>query len=89
MTQILCYGSIFNQIRPQNKFFHCPMCIGFHVGILIYILMGMIDLFIFPETYFALFIMMFLFANISSGTSYILCQIVDDEGIRINENFKK
>jgi len=40
LTQVLVYGSIFNKIRPSEGFFgelfHCPMCLGFWVGVLLY-----------------------------------------------------
>jgi hypothetical protein len=31
-TYILTKGRIFDFIRPKYYFFHCPLCVGFHVG---------------------------------------------------------
>ena len=43
LTQILLYGSILNKIRPHKdwlhgigKVFHCPMCMGFWTGALLF-----------------------------------------------------
>ena len=79
LTQILAYGSIFDAIRPEHKFFHCPRCLGFWVGILIFILFWLVGIHMFPNPYLGAI----LFGFLSSGTSYILCQIVGDDGINI------
>ena len=86
LTQILCYGKIFDEIRPPKEWmsgmgvlFHCSMCMGFHVGWFIYLLSCISKLFIIE---FSL-IYMFLMACLSSGTSYILDKIIDDEGLRL------
>ena len=41
MTFIVVYGKIFEDIRPKkdyakkwNTLFHCPLCMGFWVGVL-------------------------------------------------------
>jgi hypothetical protein len=75
LTQILVYGSIFNKIRPRHHFFHCPMCMGFWVGVFIYWLFNPFD----PTYGFA-------YGCLSSGTSYALCQIFGDEGINFRTN---
>ena len=36
LTQVLTYGTIFSKIRPTQKFFHCPMCIGFWAGVFLF-----------------------------------------------------
>jgi hypothetical protein len=78
LTSILVYGKIFNKIRPKYGFFHCTMCMGFHVGWIIYIL------FYYSNFFSSLdFINLFIFSCISSGTSYLMSNLVDDEGIRI------
>jgi hypothetical protein len=35
-TFILAFGKLFDPIRPRNKFFKCPLCIGFWVGLFWY-----------------------------------------------------
>lgn len=78
ITSIAIHGKIFDKIRPKNSFFHCSMCVGFHVGWLTYLMFIYTNLF----SSFS-YVSLFIFACISSGTSYILDNIVDDEGIRL------
>lgn len=78
LTQILIYGNIFNKIRPKHKFFHCPMCIGFWVGIFLWAINGYTDLFTFQYNW----INPLLLGSLSSGTSYILCMLIGDKGFR-------
>lgn len=68
MTMILCYGSIFDSIRPKHKFFKCPLCMGFWVGIFNWFFMS-VDANIFAA------------GCISSGMSYFISRLVDDDGI--------
>lgn len=72
MTMILVYGSIFNKIRPKagflGKLFSCTMCTGFWVGVFNSLLIDM------PFN-------IFIAGCISSGTSYFLSKLVDDDGI--------
>lgn len=83
LTQILVYGSIFNWARPSkrfyNGFFHCPMCVGFHVGWFV--------LFLFQWSSFAYaeaqLIDYFLLSCLSSGSSYVLSQIFNDFGVNL------
>ena len=70
MTMILVYGSIFNSVRPKHHFFKCCMCMGFWVGIF--------NWFIVPTSF-----NWFTAGCISSGTSYLLSRLVDDDGILI------
>ena len=88
LTQILCYGKIFDGIRPKPEsfaglgtLFHCSMCMGFHVGVFIYLLS------LFSELFTLSFnpIDMFFMACLSSGTSYILDKLIDDNGVRISK----
>ena len=86
LTQIICYGKIFDDIRPKPEsfaglgiLFHCSMCMGFHVGGFVYLLSCFSKLFIFEFNT----IDMFFMACLSSGTSYILDKIIDDEGLRL------
>lgn len=78
LTLILVYGSIFNKIRPKHKFFHCPMCIGFWVGVFLFSINGYTDLFNFQYN----LINVLLLGGLSSGTSYVLNMLIGDKGIR-------
>ena len=87
LTQILLYGSIFDKIRPEKNpekkwtmLFHCPMCMGFWVGVLLFLINGGTELFNVKYTLANLFICGWL----SSGTSYLIMMIVDDFGIKLN-----
>lgn len=82
ITQIIVYGKIFAKIRKKinNEFLECPMCIGFHVGYIVYVLFYFSGISLFPN----LWIGIFIFASISSATSCFLCNLITDEGI----NFK-
>tara|TARA_R100000808_G_C2112633_1_gene126257 strand:+ start:732 stop:1028 length:297 start_codon:yes stop_codon:yes gene_type:complete len=86
LTQILVYGSIFNKIRPKNGFFgelfHCPMCLGFWVGILLYGISFHTELFTFELNWANPIIL----GSISSGTSYALSMLFGDEGINVKRN---
>jgi len=86
LTQILVYGSIFNAIRPPKKyfggFFHCPMCIGFHVGWVILMLFKYSSfLYLDPEI-----TDYFIMSCLSSGTSYALCMLFTDDGFNLKLN---
>ena len=87
LTQIIVYGDmpLLKRLRPSAEFakgygkvFHCPMCMGFHVGWLLMLLSPFTELFNF-EVSVANF---FLLGVLSSGTSYILNMIIGDEGIK-------
>lgn len=80
LTNILVYGSIFNKIRPKHYFFNCPMCMGFWVGFLVYILFDLSNVTLFNNFIIGLF----LFSSISSGTSYVMSILFDDYGFKIN-----
>jgi hypothetical protein len=83
LTQILVYGSILKPIRPTKgklgELFHCPMCMGFWVGFFLCVISPFTPLFTFEPN----FVTPILLGCLSSGTSYILCQVFDDEGIKI------
>ena len=88
LTQILVYGKIFDDIRPSKDayrgwglVFHCPMCMGFWVGMLLFFLNGFTELFTFELTIGNMFICGWL----SSGTSYVLSMLFDDNGLRISK----
>ena len=86
LTQILVYGKIFDNYRPTKEqyrgwgeVFHCPMCMGFWVGFFLCVISPFTPLFTFEPN----FITPILLGCLSSGTSYVLCQVFDDEGIKI------
>jgi len=88
LTQILAKGKIFSFIRPKHHFFHCSMCLGFWVGILLYVMMWAID-----DAHFVHHIKTikfwgkaFIMGCLSSGTSYALSSIFSDEGINVKNN---
>jgi len=78
LTFILANGSIFNKIRPKHKFFHCPLCIGFWVGVFLFSVNGFTELFTFNYN----IVNAFLLGGLSSGTSYFLSMLIGDKGIR-------
>ena len=85
MTQIVVYGEIFNSIRPSKEFlngfgklFHCPMCMGFWIGAFLFGINQHSELFTYDHT----FVNFLLLGSLSSGTSYVLCTIFGDEGIK-------
>jgi len=91
LTQILVYGTIFNKIRPESdwfhgvgKLFHCPMCMGFWAGAFLWGINGFTELF----TYEYNLINFLILGCVSSATSYILCTVFGDEGIK-HELLKK
>ena len=65
---------ILDKIRPDHKFFKCSFCVGFWVGIILYLLNGFTDLFTFDYHLLNMFLMGFL----SSGTSYILDNLIKE-----------
>ena len=83
LTQILVYGSIFKPVRPAKgklgELFHCPMCMGFWNGVLLWALNGYTELFTFDNS----FVTGFLLGWLSSGTSYVLSMIFGDEGFKL------
>jgi hypothetical protein len=80
LTQIIVFGNIFNKIRPSNHFFHCPMCVGWWVGLFLWAINQYTELFTFDYSIASAF----LLACISSGASYIMNMVFGDDGI----NFK-
>ena len=85
MTQIIVYGSIFNKIRPSKdsfnglgELFHCPMCMGFWIGVFLWSINGFTELFNFEYN----FVNLLLLGCLSSGTSYILNMIFGDYGVK-------
>jgi len=86
LTNILVYGSILSCIRPKQglwgELFKCPMCMGFHVGWFVALMMKLSNLTsIHPNI-----VDMFLLACLSSGSSYVLCSLFTDFGINFKIN---
>ena len=85
MTQILVYGKVFEPLRPPKEklggFFHCPMCLGFWVGVFLFFLNPFTELFSFGMNLSNCF----LLGCLSSGTSYMLCMLFDDNGLRVGK----
>ena len=85
LTQILCYGKIFDKIRPKTGFFgellSCSMCTGFWVGLTLWIMQPLTNLYHFDNCVLT----GFLLGCLSSGTSYLLDKIVSDEGIKFSK----
>ena len=87
ITAIVVYSHIFSvprkYISSQSdwlcELLHCPMCVGFWVGVFVYGLSFYTELFTFELNA----VNPFLLGWLSSGTSYILSQLFDDEGIKI------
>ena len=79
LTQMLVYGKIFDAIRPKHYFFHCSLCVGFWSGILLSLPIILLDINLLMKVY-----MIFVAGCISSGTSYALSSIFNDDGLNIN-----
>ena len=87
MTSIVVYSHLFETTRKKisdwsNKFcelVNCPMCIGFWAGVFLWGINNYTELFTFDHSVAT----GFLLGCLSSGTSYILCMVVDDEGLKI------
>jgi len=86
LTNILVYGSILNCVRPKEglwgELFKCPMCMGFHVGWFVAMLMNLSSLIDVSTS----IVDTFLLACLSSGTSYVLCSLFTDFGINFKIN---
>ena len=84
LTQILVYGKIFDKIRPSEgwlgELLSCPMCTGFWVGLFLWVTNDYTQLFNYD---FSLLTGIFL-GCLSSGTSYVLSIMFDDDGLKIS-----
>jgi len=89
LTQLIVYGTIFNRIRPTQGFFGklltCTMCVGFWVGFNLWGINDYTALFTFDNS----ILTGILLGCLSSGTSYMLCQIIGDEGVKYERLDKK
>ena len=86
LTNILVYGSILSYIRPKQglwgELFKCPMCMGFHVGWFVALMMKLSNLTSVDPN----IVDVFLLACLSSGSSYVLCSLFTDFGINFKIN---
>ena len=87
LTQILVYGKIFNNYRPNKEdfkgwgeLFHCPMCMGFWVGVFLFFINGFTELFTFDYNITNALIC----GWVSSATSYVLNMLFGDSGLNLN-----
>lgn len=80
-TIILVYGRIFNSIRPQAKFFHCPMCVGFHVG---WVLALPVLMLLGADFGVGFLYVLFREACVVSLVSYIVGMAISDDGINVS-----
>ena len=78
LTQILVFSTLVDKIRPKHHFFHCPMCVGFWVGVFLLLLNPFTELFTFDVTV----VNALLLGWLSSGTSYALCMLISDGGFQ-------
>jgi hypothetical protein len=78
LTQIITFSSLLERLRPAHHFFHCPMCIGFWVGLFLLLLNPFTELFTFDVS----LINALLLGCLSSGTSYALCMLISDGGFQ-------
>ena len=93
LTQILVYSDLplLKRWRPTKdsaggygKVFHCPMCMGFHVGWFLMLLSPFTELFNFDITVTNFFLLGWL----SSGTSYVLNMVFGDKGIQYSQTME-
>ena len=89
LTQILVYSDmpLIKRLRPEKeslrgygKLFHCPMCMGFWTGVLLFSINDQTELFTFDYNIFNAFIL----GCLSSGTSYLLSVLINDFGLNLN-----
>lgn len=82
MTQIVSLGKIFEPVRKKLgwHFLQCPMCIGFHIGVLVFLGFWFSGIILFPNLYLG----SFFFGCISSAVSFIIISIIKDDGFHIN-----
>jgi len=89
LTQILVYSKVFEKVRPARDQWgligymaNCSMCMGFWVGMFLFFVNGFTELFTFDYNIGN----MFVCGWISSGTSYFLSMLLNDEGLKVQGN---
>ena len=83
ITQIITKGSVFNAIRPKHKFWCCSMCVGYWVGMLLFVVFWFGNN---TQLFESFLLGSLVFGGIGSGTSYFLGSIVNDFGFSISKN---
>jgi len=78
LTQIITSSKIFEGIRKDSYFLHCSMCVGFWVGLFLFLLSPFTQLFNFDYNV----VTGLCLGCISSGTSYVLSVLFDDDGFK-------
>ena len=81
ITNFLTKSYLLKKIRPSYVFFHCNMCVGFWVGIILIVFNRDFNLFSFDLNIIDIILMGFM----SSGFSYMLGTLFDDDGLRISK----
>ena len=71
-------------LKRNVEFLECPFCMGFWVGLKVFLLSGFTDLITFDITIGNTILMAF----IGGASTYILGTIIDDNGIRIDKGKK-
>lgn len=82
LTGVLAFSPLFDRVRPKRRFFHCPMCLGFWVGLVIFSIFWSCEWYLYPVYWIGLP----LYGFLSSGTSYFLHMLVGDGGFRIERS---
>lgn len=89
ITQMVCYGTIFDPVRPTHGFlgdlFRCSMCLGFHVGYLVFLIFYESGIVLFPSVIAGCLI----FGSVSSLTSYVFDKLIGDAGLNVGSSEKK
>ena len=89
MTQILVYGKIFDKVRPTTGWFgqllSCSMCTGFWVGVFLWAISPMTELFRFDISLATALVI----GCYSSAVSYIGDMVVGDCGLKISHHKKE
>ena len=88
ITSIIVYSHIVKAPREfissksdwLCELLHCPMCIGFWVGVFLWSVNDFTELFIFDYN----IINALLLGSLSAGTSYALTMLIDDCGLKIS-----
>jgi len=92
MTQIIVHSKIFYSFRVKvsrkanwlKEVIHCSMCMGFWVGVFLVGINRYTELFIFDNN----IVNYLLLGCLSSGTSYVLCNLFGDNGVKHDVNVK-
>ena len=73
-------ANVLNYSVGESALWHCPLCVGFHVGWVLMLLSPFTELFSFNISLGNGFIL----SCISAGTSYLISVLVDDFGLRLS-----